>query len=63
MDEMKIARRIQQNLRRIGVASAIEVRDNAIVVSGLQKDGKPFSIRLRQPSIAELHAFFATPLN
>ena len=33
-DEMKIARRVQKNLRRIGVASTIEVKGDMTLVSG-----------------------------
>ena len=55
---MKIARRVQKNLRRSGIASTIEVKDDMTLVSGTSRDGEPFAIRLRHVmDMDELEAF------
>ncbi len=57
-DEMKIARRVQKNLRRIGVASTIEVKDDMTVVSGKDRNGKPLNVRIGHcADMNELDAF------
>jgi hypothetical protein len=45
-DKLKVARRIRKNLRRIGVASAITVKDDMIVVSGKDREGELFAVRI-----------------
>ena len=57
-DEMKIARRVQKNLRRSGIASEITMKDDMTVVSGKYRKGEPFAIRLRRcADMDELDAF------
>jgi hypothetical protein len=58
-EEIKIARRVQKNLRRIGVASTIEATDDMITVSGKDSNGKPFAVRIgrRIDNAEELDAF------
>ena len=53
-DEMKIARRIQASLRRIGVASTIEAKDNMVSVSGKDRKGKPFHVRIGHCACADM---------
>jgi hypothetical protein len=57
-DEMKIARRVQKNLRRSGIASEITMKDDMTLVSGKDRKGEPFAIRLRRcAGMDELDAF------
>jgi hypothetical protein len=59
-DEMKIARRVQRSFRRIGIASTIEVKHDMTVVSGKDRKGKPFHVRIGHSACAgmdELDAF------
>jgi hypothetical protein len=42
-DEMKIARRVQKNLRLIGIASEITMKDDMTVVCGTDRRGEPFA--------------------
>ena len=45
-DEMKIARRVQKSLRRSGIASEITMKDDMTVVSGKDRKGEPFAVRI-----------------
>ena len=57
-EEMKMARQVQKNLRRIGVNSNIVVKDDMTVVHGRDGNGKPFAVRLHSCADAdELGAF------
>jgi hypothetical protein len=44
---MQIARQMQRNLERIGIAAVIETKDGAILVRGLNSKGEPFNIRIQ----------------
>jgi hypothetical protein len=49
---MQIARRIQRNLDRIGVATRVEIENGAVFVRGDDGKGKPFNIRVRNVGLA-----------
>jgi hypothetical protein len=42
MELMKIARRVQRNLERVGVAATIETKGDLVFVRGLDSKGQPF---------------------
>jgi hypothetical protein len=45
-DELKIARRVRKSLRRIGIASTISVKGDVTMISGKDRSGKPFNVRI-----------------
>ncbi len=56
---MKIARRVQKNLRCSGIASTIEVKDDMISVSGKDRKGEPFAVRIGRRTDMDGVAAFA----
>jgi hypothetical protein len=50
---MKIARRLQRNLDRVGVVTRVEIENGVVFVRGENDSaGKPFNIRIRNISLA-----------
>jgi hypothetical protein len=49
-EELKLARKLQRNLRAIGLRSTIEVKHDMTVVSGADRRGEPFAIRIGRPT-------------
>jgi hypothetical protein len=47
MELMTIARRVQKNLKRVGVTAKIEVEGGVVFVRGVDRKGEPFNIRVR----------------